>query len=110
MVDVLYEKHANRILTFLFEKGEIKKTDLLEVVSSSDSLSNTIRKLEQEGFITTESKVVGRKIIVIKLTEKGFRVAKKLKEAEEVSEGKSAPITLNQSDYNNWGAHTGDFF
>jgi len=92
---------------FLLENGEIKKTDLLQVVSSSDSLSNTIRKLEQEGLIATESKVIGRKIISIRLTEKGFRVAKKLKEAEEASKGKSE-LVLQESDYDDFISHTKD--
>jgi len=88
MVEALRERHASEILIFLLDQGKIKKTDLLEIVSSSDSLSNTLRKLQDSGLITLESKVIGRKIIYIGLTDKGQAVAEQLKKAEQVAEGR----------------------
>jgi DNA-binding MarR family transcriptional regulator len=88
MVEALQERHASQILTFVFSRGRIKKTDLLEIVSSSDSLSNTLRKLQDDGLIIMETKVIGRKTIYISLTDKGQAVAEQLKKAEQVAEGR----------------------
>jgi len=85
MVEALRERHASQILTFVFSRGRIKKTDLLEIVSSSDSLSNTLRKLQDDGLIIMETKVIGRKTIYISLTDKGQAVAEQLKKAEQVA-------------------------
>jgi len=87
MVESLQERHASQILTFVFSRGRIKKTDLLEIVSSSDSLSKTLRKLQDDGLIIMETKVIGRKTIYISLTDKGQAVAEQLKKAEQVAEG-----------------------
>jgi DNA-binding MarR family transcriptional regulator len=87
MVESLQERHASQILTFVFSRGRIKKTDLLEIVSSSDSLSKTLRKLQDDGLIIMETKVIGRKTIYINLTDKGQAVAEQLKKAEQVAEG-----------------------
>jgi len=86
MVESLQERHASQILTFVFSRGRIKKTDLLEIVSSSDSLSKTLRKLQDDGLIIMETKVIGRKTIYISLTGKGQAVAEQLKKAEQVAE------------------------
>ena len=112
MVGALQERHTNQILTFLLSRGQIKKTDLLEIVSSSDSLSKTLRKLQEENMISMETKVMGRKIIHVSLTPKGRSVAEQLKRAEEAAKGKkftfpdkfaiisflwkSGPVTLNE--------------
>jgi len=88
MVESLQERHASQILTFVFSRGRIKKTDLLEIVSSSDSLSKTLRKLQDDGLIIMETKVIGRKTIYISLTDKGQAVAEQLKKAEQVAEGR----------------------
>ena len=87
MVGALRERHASEILIFLLNQGKIKKTDLLEIVSSSDSLSNTLRKLQDDGLIIMETKIIGRKTIYLSLTEKGQTVAEQLKKAEQVAEG-----------------------
>jgi len=87
MVEALRERHASEILIFLLNQGKIKKTDLLEIVSSSDSLSNTLRKLQDDGLIIMETKIIGRKTIYLSLTEKGQTVAEQLKKAEQVVEG-----------------------
>jgi len=89
MEDILDERHANSILLFLLHRGRIKKTDLLEVVSSSDSLSKTLRRMEEEGLIVVETKIMGRKTILIDLTPKGAAIAHHLKRAEEAASGAS---------------------
>ena len=51
MVDIFDLRHSSRVLLFLLENGQIKKTDLLNVISSSDSLSGSLRKMEEESLI-----------------------------------------------------------
>ena len=89
MADIIDSRHVNRILLYLLEKGHIKKTDLLEIISSSDSLSNSLRKMEEEGLISVVTKIIGRKVIFIDLTDKGRRVAEQLKIAQEIAENPS---------------------
>lgn len=68
----------------MLEKGEIKKTDLLEVLSSSDSLSRSLQALQNFKLIKMETKIIGRKVIMIKLTDLGKEVAKQLKKADDI--------------------------
>ena len=92
MVDIIDSRHANRILLYLLEKGHIKKTDLLEVISSSDSLSKSLRKMEEEGLIVIVTKIIGRKMIFIELTQKGIKVAEQLKKAEAIANSPTIEI------------------
>ena len=84
MVDPLDIRHGNKILLFLLEKGEIKKTDLLEIMSSSDSLSRSLQDLINAGLIESETIIQGRKVILTKLTPLGRKVAEQLKKANDV--------------------------
>ena len=84
MVDPLDIRHGNKILLFLLEKGEIKKTDLLEIMSSSDSLSRSLQGLINAGLIESETKVMGRKVILTKLTPLGRKVAEQLRKANDI--------------------------
>ena len=84
MEDPLDIRHGNKILLFILEKGEIKKTDLLEVLSSSDSLSRSLEALKNFNLIEMQTKIIGRKVITIKLTKLGIQVAKQLKKADEI--------------------------
>ena len=84
MEDPLDIRHGNRILLFILEEGEIKKTDLLEVLSSSDSLSRSLQALKSFKLIEMQTKIIGRKVITIKLTNLGIQVAKLLKKADDI--------------------------
>ena len=84
MVDTLDIRHGNKILLFLLERGEIKKTDLLEIMSSSDSLSRSLQELINAGLIASETIVQGRKVILTKLTPLGRKVAEQLKKADDI--------------------------
>ena len=84
MEDPLDIRHGNRILLFILEKGEIKKTDLLEVLSSSDSLSRSLQALQNFKLIEMQTKIIGRKVITIKLTGLGKDVAEQLKKADDI--------------------------
>ncbi len=93
MVDIFDLRHSSRVLLFLLENGQIKKTDLLNVISSSDSLSGSLRRMEEESLIKIETKIIGRKTIFISLTQKGREVAEQLKRAEAISQGRKLPST-----------------
>ena len=84
MEDPLDIRHGNRILLFVLEKGEIKKTDLLEVLSSSDSLSRSLQALQSFKLIEMQTKIIGRKVITIKLTGLGKEVAEQIKKADDI--------------------------
>ncbi len=84
MVDPLDIRHGNKILLFLLEKGEIKKTDLLEIMSSSDSLSRSLQGLINAGLIESETIIQGRKVIMTKLTPLGKKVAEQLRKVNGI--------------------------
>jgi predicted transcriptional regulator len=84
MEDPLDIRHGNKILLFILEKGEIKKTDLLEVLSSSDSLSRSLQALKSFKLIEMQTKIIGRKVITIKLTNLGKEVAEQLKKIDDI--------------------------
>ena len=84
MVDPLDIRHGNKILSFLLKKGEIKKIDLLEVLSSSDSLSRSLQSFQSFKLIEMQTKIMGRKVITIKLTGLGKEVAEQLKKADDI--------------------------
>ena len=86
MVGPLDIRHGNKILLFLLERDEIKKTDLLEILSFSDSLSKSLQDLINAGLIKSETKVMGRKVILTKLTPLGKKVAEQLKTANGILE------------------------
>ncbi len=84
MEDPLDIRHGNKILLFILEKGEIKKTDLLEILSSSDSLSRSLQALKNFKLIEMQTKIMGRKVITIKLTTLGIQVANQLKKIDDI--------------------------
>ena len=84
MADPLDIRHGNKILLFLLERGEIKKTDLLEIMSSSDSLSRSLQDLLNAGLIESKTKIMGRKVILTNLTPMGKKVAEQLKKADSI--------------------------
>ncbi len=84
MEDPLDIRHGNRILLYILEKEEIKKTDLLEVLSSSDSLSRSLEALQSFKLIEMQTKIIGRKVITIKLTGLGKEVAEQIKKADDI--------------------------
>ena len=97
MADIISSRHSNTILLYLLSRGKIKKTDLLQVISSSDSLSKSLREREEEGLIRVSTQIIGRKVIFIELTEKGRLVAEELKKADEIA--KSTTLEIIEKDH-----------
>lgn len=98
MADALGSRHATKVLLYLLENGQIKKTDLLDVISSSDSLSKSLRDMEAEKLINISVKIIGRKVIFIELTEKGREVAEQLRKAEEIANSPNVELANEELD------------
>lgn len=64
-----------RILLFLYEKGEVRYTDLTNLISSRGTLSLNLKELDEEGLI--HRRVVTTKPIQAhySLTDKGREIA-----------------------------------
>ncbi|MHB1708702.1 MAG: hypothetical protein ACYCT2_04420 [Thermoplasmataceae archaeon] len=82
MFPSLSEKYAVDALKFIYNKGTIKKTDLLEIITSSWTLDKLIPKLERDGLIIVKISEIGRKTYTISLTEKGRVAAEQLKKMD----------------------------
>lgn len=82
-------KKGIQILIYLFDNSgkTIKKTDLLAVVSSSTTVNDYVKLLEEYGLINVSEQKFGKKVILLSLTNKGFDIAYHLK-----SIGKSYPM------------------
>lgn len=83
------EKYVIDTLRYIYEKGTIKKADLLEIITSSWTLDKLVPKLEKDGLIKVEVSKMGRKTYTISLTNKGRAVAEQLKRAEEAARGEN---------------------
>ena len=82
----LDERYSKSILLKLLNaKEDLTITQFLDIVNSYKTIKDIVKKLEEDGLVKTEEKVMGRKTIYVSLTEKGRAVAEKLKEAEEVA-------------------------
>ena len=73
-----------KILLFMFEKGEVRYTDLADLFTSRGTLSLNLKDLEEE-------KLIQRRIVTSKpiqayysLTEKGKEVAKRFNEMKRL--------------------------
>ena len=61
MESILNEKHVFNILQFLAAKGTVKRNEMLEIVPSNAYLDKILPKLQKVGYITVETKTMGRK-------------------------------------------------
>lgn len=79
----MLEKPCVCILSFLYEKGEVRYTKLAEMIPSRGTLSLNLRQLEQEGLV--QRNIVTTKPIhaLYSLTEKGKKVAGHLEEVRK---------------------------
>ncbi len=84
-------KYSYSVLTFLLQSGEVKKTDLMQVVSNIQSLDKLLQALERDGFIKISFEIKGRRTFLVSLTLLGEKVARHLMRAgEEAASYKSS--------------------
>jgi DNA-binding MarR family transcriptional regulator len=61
-----------RILKLLSEKGNITQKELLEILTlKSGSVSETVKKLENQGYITKKKDELDKRKVIITLTDEG---------------------------------------
>lgn len=61
-----------RILKLLSEKGNITQKELLEILTlKSGSVSETVKKLENQGYITKKKDEQDKRKVIITLTDEG---------------------------------------
>lgn len=70
------------------------KTELQDIVKNLYSLDKILAELSKDGLINSEIKLYGKNITEISLTEKGRAVAEKLKEIDNITEGKAMVCPL----------------
>ena len=86
-MESLSERYSNPLLSYLFTKEKCLKTDLQVIVSNIQSLDKLLIKLEKDGLVNIEKKVIGRRTYEISLTEKGRQVAEQLMNADLAAKG-----------------------
>ena len=84
---ILSQKHAISVLLFLLDKGSVKQNELLEVIPSNLTIEKLGNSLKEAGLINITHQMMGRKIFIYSLSERGHAVALKLKETLEIAEG-----------------------
>ena len=74
-ISALLQAPCVRILLFLYEKGEVRYTDLANLIASRGTLSLNLKELDEEGII--QRRVVTTKPIqaYYSLTDKGLEIA-----------------------------------
>ncbi len=84
---ILSQKHAISVLLFLLDRGSVKQNELLEVIPSNLTIEKLGNSLKEAGLMNITHQIVGRKIFIYSLSERGHAVALKLKETLEVAGG-----------------------
>ena len=87
LTKILSQKHAISVLLFLLDKGSVKQNELLEVIPSNLTIEKLGNSLKEVGLINITHQIMGRKIFIYSLSERGRAVALKLKETLEAAEG-----------------------
>lgn len=84
---IIYQKYVARILTMLLDEPEIYATAFKKRLSANyDTIKRVTGKMEENGLITINPESRPQITHIIKLTEKGKRIAELLKEAQQISE------------------------
>jgi len=81
---VLGEGYAVNILVFLFDQGSVVATEMRAVASNYNTIVKVAKKLEEAGLLNIAIATSPRITHTYRLTEKGKRVAEKLKEIEDM--------------------------
>ena len=83
-ISAMLQSASVRILLFIYEKGEVRYKDLMNLITSRGTLSLNLKELDEEGLI--QRRVVSTKPIqsYYSLTEKGVKIAKRLNEMKSI--------------------------
>ena len=112
-IPILAKKHVATILLFLLEHNTVKKTDLVSIIHSNNSVDKLINELNTEGFISVKKEFAGRNTYYISLTATGRFVAEKVKEAQAAAEGKQEyppnSHSISKQDFTEYTKHFKNF-
>lgn len=80
----ILQKPSVRIVLFLHEKGEVRYTDLTNLIASRGTLSSNLKELDEEKMI--QRRIVATKPIhaYYSLTERGREIAKRFSEIKGI--------------------------
>jgi DNA-binding MarR family transcriptional regulator/ribosomal protein L40E len=92
--DILSMKHAFSLFLYLYDNGEVKQNQLLDIIPSTMTVDKLTKIMEEEGYLQVRKEVLGRKIYFFSLTEKGRKVAEQLKRTEALDR---EPVTAETS-------------
>lgn len=81
---VMSKNHAFDIITYIYEKGTVHKSDLYAVSSNYRAFSSTLKVLVDEGLVIEEMTREPRLHYTLSLSEKGKRVGKCLMDAKKI--------------------------
>ena len=75
IVRALSEKHAVSVILGIYDRGEVKKMQIMDFGPSINTIDALLKTLMDEGIIAVREEMQGRRVFFISLTEKGKRVA-----------------------------------
>ena len=87
--------YKDEILKFIyanFKDEEIPMTKLQDIITSYYSVTSSVNSLYDQGLVNKREVILGRKTIMISLTQKGKDVAEQLKKAEEIANSPTIEI------------------
>ena len=75
IIKALSEKHAVSVILGIYDKGEVKKMQIMDFGPSINTIDALLAILKDEGIVTMREEMQGRRVFFISLTEKGKRIA-----------------------------------
>jgi DNA-binding HxlR family transcriptional regulator len=86
-ISSIIEVPCVQILFFIHDRGEVRYSELAELIQSRGTLSLNLKHLEQEGLI--KRRIVTTKPIqsLYSLSEKGTKIARKLADVRKALQG-----------------------
>ena len=75
IVRALSEKHAVSVILGIYDRGEVKKMQIMDFGPSINTIDALLKTLANESIISVREEMQGRRVFFISLTEKGKRVA-----------------------------------
>ena len=87
--------YKDEILKFIyanFKDEEIPMTKLQDIITSYYSVTSSVNSLYDQGLVNKREVILGRKTIMISLTQKGKDVAEQLKKAEAIANSPTIEI------------------
>ena len=69
------EKYLDTVFLGIYDKGEVKKMQIMDLCPSINTIDALLKTLTDEGITEMREEVQGRRVLFISLTEKVKRIA-----------------------------------